>query len=188
MVASRAISILHPPPPNVLLVPSQRTLSHDYMKSSSQSSSRFWLLAASISSSLLRKSYAWSFWNLSCSLSFFKRASSFFYIVGEGGAIMRFPLPRQRLFLFFSLVISLSLSSCSVCAKGREVQRSPGRRGRGKKIRQHTLACCVAWSCLRRSRSRSSFSCFRLGCFSTLVLLSRLTMGFSRWRTSTFLT
>jgi len=51
-----------------------------------------------------------------------------------------------------------------------------------------TLASCAAWSFLRSSRRWSSFSCFRSGYFSTLVLLSRLTMGFSRWGTSIFLT
>lgn len=49
-----------------------------YMKSSSQFSSRSWLLDAAMFSSLKRSSYAWSFWYFSCSLSFLTRASSFF--------------------------------------------------------------------------------------------------------------
>lgn len=44
-----------------------------------------------------------------------------------------------------------------------------------------TRNCWAAWSFLRSSLSRSSFSCRRSGCFSSLVLLRRLTMTLSRW-------
>jgi hypothetical protein len=43
-----------------------------------------------------------------------------------------------------------------------------------------TLACWAPWSLFLSSRSLCSFSSLRSGNFSTLVLLRRLTMGFSR--------
>ena len=46
-----------------------------------------------------------------------------------------------------------------------------------------TFSCCAIRSTFLNSLSRSSFSCLKSGCFSTLVLFKRLTIAFSRWLT-----
>lgn len=68
-----------------------------------------------------------------------------------------------------------------------DTRAPPDGTGREMKIGL-TLASRAACSFLRSSRRWSSFSCFRSGCFSTLVLLSRLMIGFSRCGTSILLT